>query len=69
MILTTAQQAHNFVLYALDNDSVLEGLTGQELADWIAPSVRLVFGDHTFTSAALYEIIAEAIEAWLNRDE
>lgn len=66
MILNTVQQAQNFVLYALENDELLEGYAGQELADNIAPQVRLVFGDHTFSSDVLYNLIAEAIEIFDN---
>ena len=72
MILTTAQQARNFVLYALDNDPLLDinvfGGDPTELARDVTPLVTLVFGTQTFSDKELSELVLEAVEAWLNRD-
>jgi hypothetical protein len=70
MILTTVQQAKNFVLYALDTNPMYDELSADKAAFNAKVDVQLVFGMHTFTQEQLQEIVDYAIEVVLsNREE
>ena len=65
MILTTEQQAHNFAMYALQNDTTLEGLNHETLVAGLRANISMVFGGHTFTDSQLCDIAETAID-WFN---
>lgn len=69
MILTTRQQAENFVLYALQNDPLLEDIEVTELKNNIMPLVSLVFGTQTFSVEDQHDLIDETIARWLLIDD
>ena len=62
MILTTEQQAHNFALYALQNDTTLEGLNHETLVAGLCANIAMVFGGHTFTEDQIRNISETAID-------
>ena len=62
MVLTTEQQAHNFALYALQNDTTLEGLNHQTLVAGLMSNISLVFGGHAFTAPQIRDIAETAID-------
>ena len=67
MILTTAQQAHNFVLYVLDYNAYCEDLMEDALVGFLMTEVCSVFGKHTFSDDELNDIIMTAIRVFDNR--
>ncbi len=68
MILSTADQAHNFALYVLHNDCHLGECPANEQSEVLDVVVRQVFGDLTFTSDKLDAIISEAIHSYESSD-
>ena len=61
MILTTEQQAQNFALWALQSSEFFDDLNHEALVGGLQSEVCLVFGDHTFSDAALRELVERAI--------
>jgi len=61
MILTTQQQAQNFALWALQSSEFFEDCDHATTVSGLRREVCLVFGDHTFTDAALRELVERAI--------
>lgn len=62
MILTTEQQAHNFAMYALQNDTTLEDLNHETLVAGLCANIAMVFGGHTFTADQIQNIAETAID-------
>ena len=67
MILKTADQVHNFVLYVLDYNAYWEDLNEDALVGFLMTEVCKVFGRYQFHDDALVGIINKAIEAYDNR--
>ena len=66
MILTTEQQAHNFALYALENDFTLENLDHESLLAGVMCNISLVMGSLTFSEERLEAIAESAINFYNN---
>jgi hypothetical protein len=62
MILTTEQQAHNFALYALENDFTLEGLNHECLLAGVMSTISLIMGSLTFSEERLEALAESAIK-------
>lgn len=61
MVLTTQQQAENFALWALQSSEFFDDLDREALVAGLQSEVCWVFGNHTFSHAALREIVERAI--------
>ena len=68
MILSTTDQAHNFVLYVLDYNTFWEDLNDEALVGFLMTELCKVFGRYQFSQGAMEKIINGAIEAYDNRD-
>lgn len=70
MILTTADQARNFVLFALDSvrSDQWDVMDFAEVREMVVGQLQMVFGSYTFSPSKLDELVEDAVQAWLDRD-
>jgi len=64
MILSTQQQAQNFVLFALENSEMYDDLTDEGTREWLEKDVENVFGSQTFSHNEMQEILDYGIAAY-----
>jgi len=62
MILTTREQAINFGIYAIENDTILDGLNHDALIGGLMHAIRTVFGGYTFEADDLWAIAEVAVQ-------
>ena len=62
MILTTREQAINFGVYAIENDSILDGMSHDGLIAGLMRAISQVFGRHTFEADDLWAIAEVAVQ-------
>ena len=62
MILTTREQAINFGIYAIENDTILDGLNHDALIGGLMSAIRQVFGGYTFEADDLWAIAEVAVQ-------
>ena len=63
MILTTREQAINFGIYAIENDTILDGLNHDALIAGLMHAISQVFGRHTFEDDDLWAIAEVAVQS------
>lgn len=64
MILTSVQQAQNFVNFVLSSCEWTDEVHGNELVEALKRDVCLVFGNHTFSDEALDKAVRNGIDSY-----